>query len=177
MRITTGFSTLMMVSLTWYSFLTLKRRSTEILLTKPHHYGFGHKALSWFASYLTDRRQITVIQGNCSQPDAIRCGVPQGSILVPLLFLLYINDLPNCKLVAKTRLDADDTSLTFAGKNITETQTLINEDLKKVSTWLLANKLTLNVAKTKYMLIGTRQRDKGRNDHSRRGLEPGSNVA
>ena len=118
-------------------------------------HGIHDTTLNWLVSYLSDRREITTIQSSTSQPSTIKCGVLQGSILGPLLFLLYISDLPNCNLVGKTRLYADDTSLTFSSKNMAETQTLLNEDLEKVNTWLQVNKRTLNGTKTKNMLIGT----------------------
>ena len=127
----------------------------KILLGKLEH-GIHDTTLNWLVLYLSDRREISTIQSSTSQPSTIlKCGVLQRSILGPLLFLLYISDLPNCNLVGKTRLYADDTSLTFSSKNMAETQTLLNEDLEKVNTWLQANKRTLNGTKTKNMLSRT----------------------
>ena len=88
----------------------------------------------------------------------ITCGVPQGSNLSPLLFLIYVNDLPNCLSFSNASLFADDTNLTTSGISDEVVQSQLNEDLEKVHRWLLANKLTLNFEKTKYMLIGSRQR-------------------
>ncbi len=87
-----------------------------------------------------------------------RSGIPQGSNLGPLLFLLYINDLPNCLKYTKANMFADDTNLTTASLNKQELQRRLNSDLELMHNWLLANKLTLNKEKTEYMLIGSHQR-------------------
>ena len=93
-----------------------------------------------------------------SQPRIIRCGVPQGSNLGPILFLIYINDLPNCLRTTTASLFADDTNLTAGGCSIIDIQTKLNNDLENIHHWLLANKLTLNKDKTEYMIVGSRQR-------------------
>ena len=93
-----------------------------------------------------------------SSTAVITCGVPQGSNLGPLLFLIYVNDLPNCLSFSNASLFADDTNLTTSGISAEVVQSQLNEDLEKVHRWLLANKLTLNIEKTEYMLIGSRQR-------------------
>ena len=85
-------------------------------------------------------------------------GVPQGTIFGPLLFLLYITDLPNCLSNCEHRMYADNTHLTYTSNNIHNIQTSLNEDLENVHNWLRANKLTLNMTKTEFMLIGSRQR-------------------
>ena len=87
----------------------------------------------------------------------IQCSVPQGSILGPLLFLLYINDLPECLNITKPRLFADDTNLTASGDSLTDVENAVNSDLENLRNWLMANKLSLNVAKTEFMSIGSRQ--------------------
>ncbi|CAB4040518.1 Hypothetical predicted protein, partial [Paramuricea clavata] len=84
----------------------------------------------------------------------VTCGIPQGSILGPLLFLLYIKDLPYCLRQVSPRLFADDTNLT-AGETIEEVGLAMNNDLLRIKEWLLANKLSLNVAKTEFLLIGS----------------------
>ena len=84
--------------------------------------------------------------GSLSQSCLLSCGVPQGTILGPLLFLLYINDLSNCE----PRMYADDTHLTYAGDNADNIQLHLSQDLENVHSWLRANKLTLNMTKTEF---------------------------
>ena len=93
-----------------------------------------------------------------SKTRTVKCGIPQGSNLGPLLFLLYINDLPNCLTSSSASMFADDTNISTNGKTNDELQERINVDLENVHQWLLANKLTLNKDKTEYMIIGSRQR-------------------
>ena len=88
----------------------------------------------------------------------VTCGIPQGSSLGPLLFLIYINDLPNCLNFASPRMFADDTNVTYATNSTVELQNVLNDELKSLQKWLISNKLSLNVAKTEFMLIGSRQK-------------------
>ena len=142
-------------------FLDLKKAfdtvDHQILLSKLNYYGIHGKSFKWFQSYLENRTQKCSVNGSLSNSYTLKCGVPQGTILGPLLFLLYINDLPNC-LSNKPRMYADDTHLTYAGSNLENVQFCLNEDLANVFNWLQANKLTLNMTKTEFMLIGSRQR-------------------
>ena len=107
---------------------------------------------------LEGRTQMCSINGLLSSSCSLSWGVPQGTIIGPLLFLLYINDLPNCLSNCNPLMYAYDTHLTYASNKIHNIQTSLNEDLENVHNWLRANKLTLNMTKTEFMLIGTRQR-------------------
>ena len=92
----------------------------EILLTKLEHYGIRGNLLNWFMSHLTNRNQYVSINGESSVPLDINCGVPQGSVLGPLLFLLYINDLPNTSNVLNFYLFADDTNIYYESNSLQE---------------------------------------------------------
>ena len=130
----------------------------EILLGKLNRYGFSSETVELFRNNLSGRTQITVINNVPSGSCKITCGVPQGYILGPLLFLLYINDLPKCQLVSNGRLFADDTNLTYADDDLNKIISVLNDDLKILQNWLNMNKLSLNVMKTKYMFVASRQR-------------------
>ena len=97
------------------------------------------------------------MNGTASERLDIYCGVPQGSILGPLLFLMYINVLPNCFRFCKARLYADDTNLMVSSSELRQIKELMSSDLKHVPTWLV-NKLSLNVLNSEFMIIGSRQR-------------------
>jgi hypothetical protein len=126
--------------------------------------GIKGEALTLLKSYLTNRNQKCQIKNSFSTERLIKCGVPQGSILGPLFFLLYINDLPQCLNKTKPRLFADDTNLTASGDSITDLETAVNSDLENLRKWLIANKLSLNVAKTEFMLIGSKAMIKKNSD-------------
>ena len=130
----------------------------EILLSKLELYGFKGVSLNLFRDYLSDRTQVTVINNVNSETNFISCGVPQGSILGPHLFLLYINDLPNCNLLSDVRMYADDTNLTFASKDPNDLFSFMTHDLGNLKQWLDSNLLSLNVVKTKCLFTGTRQK-------------------
>ena len=104
------------------------------------------------ASYLQGRQQYTVIDGCTSATLNITQGVPQCSSLGPLLFALYINDLPSTTKLTPT-LFADDTALSISGSNSTELQGIVNTELEKVNEWLHFNKLSMNYSKTSYMIV------------------------
>ena len=132
----------------------------EILLEKLLMYGVGGKANDWFRNYLKDRKQLVQIpSGEQSELKTVNLGVPQGSVLGPLLFLLYMNDLAFCVPEFHTILFADDTSLSLAGQNYDELLCHFNQLLEKVTEWLRVNLLSLNVSKTKYMIFKN-QREK-----------------
>ena len=121
-------------------------------------YGIHEIALDWFRSYLTNRTQLSLVNGSLSRICSCKCGVPQGTILGPLLFLIYINDLPNCLTSCQPRMYADDTHITYADVDVNSIQLNLNHDLGNLNKWLISNKLTLNTAKTESMLIGSRQK-------------------
>ena len=143
-------------------FLDLKKAfdtvDHNLLLIKLEYVGVRGQTLEWFKSYVSNRSQVVFINGVLSEYEQIKCGVPQGSILGPLLFLIYINDLSSIIDFATTRMYADDTNLTFTACNIPELQEQMSVDIQCLKNWLIANKLTLNVIKTEFMLIGSRQR-------------------
>ena len=124
----------------------------KILIDKLYKYGVRGPSLRLFQSYLSNRRQYVKLCDIKSKFDVIDIGIPQGSILGPLLFLIYINDLPNASNFY-VKLFADDTILSLNKNNINELNTRVNIELKKIHKWLEANKLTLNVGKSKYMII------------------------
>ena len=143
-------------------FLDLKKAfdtvDHEILLKKLHLYGIKGTPYAWFKSYIQNRKQICLMNGKKSHAREIRCGVPQGSNLGPILFLLYINDLPKCLEATRANLFADDTTLSCAGLDASEIEIKLKKDLENVHRWLRCNKLTLNDTKTEYMIIGSRYR-------------------
>ena len=130
----------------------------SILLKKLEYFGFDCSSIAFFSSYLSNRLQQCNVNGFSSELGSISYGVPQGTILGSLLFLIYINDLPNCLQHCTARLYADNSSLNTSGTQLNVIEPLMNADLKHVSSWLIANKLTLNVIKTVYMVVGSRQR-------------------
>ena len=129
----------------------------NILLTKLEHCGIRGLALPWFKSYLTERKQVVIVNGVTSSEKEIRCGVPQGSALGPLLFLLYINEIYNSSKDLDFRRFADDTSILFANKNIDFIERVVNVQLAKVAEWLLANNLSLNISKSNFRIISPKK--------------------
>ena len=132
----------------------------QILLAKLKYYGLHGTSLEWFNSYLTDRSQFVQIDNTNSQRKNIKTGVPQGSILGPLLFIIYMNDIQFASSVFKSILYADDTNLispisvfSAHSSDIKMTSANINSELKKISDWMAVNKLSLNIGKTKLMIF------------------------
>ena len=122
----------------------------DILLQKLSMYGIRGNALSWFQSYLDNRKQFVSYNGAKSDIKTVKCGVPQGSILGPLLFLLYINDLADICSQSFPILFADDTNLFNHSKDLSSLQMSLNKELAEISKWLKVNKLSLNIKNSIY---------------------------
>ena len=130
----------------------------SILLAKLHHYGIRGIAHKWFESYLKQRNQFVSVNGADSGPEKLLYGVPQGSILGPLLFIIYINDLPGIYKFAKFILYADDANILITGSSVEEVYEMLKELSHMLTDWVDHNGLALNLKKTKYMVF-TRQRN------------------
>lgn len=136
----------------------------NILLDKLHHYGIRGNQNLWFKNYLNNRKQFTQVNGCSSSHDTIKCGVPQGSILGPLLFLLYVNDINVSSSLLNFIMFADDTNIFFSHKDFHTAIHTINTELKKVSTWFKVNKLSLNISKTNFILFRNKNKEYSKSD-------------
>ena len=125
----------------------------SILLSKLNFYGVRGKALDWFRSFLTDRSQFVSVSGKISSSKHMQHGVPQGSVLGPLLFLLYVNDLHIALRYSLVNLFADDTMLFFENESLKPIAKQANIDLKLLMNWLKANKISINASKTELLLF------------------------
>ena len=126
----------------------------DILFKKLNHYGVRGKALEWFRSYLDQRQQYVSYMGQQSDTLGVSYGIPQGSVLGPLLFILYTNDLPKSLLHCKTVLFADDTTVYFHSSSLDKVFERVTSDLSLLSDWFKVNQLSVNPTKTKYILFG-----------------------
>ena len=124
-----------------------------ILLKKLFAYGIRGNILKWIKSYLANRQQYVSINNNNSKQKPITCGVPQGSVPSPLFFILCINDLPNVSDTLFAILFADNTSVFLERNALVEITHILNAELAKLTTWLSANKLTLNSSKSNFMIF------------------------
>ena len=125
----------------------------EILLKKLDHYGIRGNSLNWFKSYLIERKQYVYLNGYSSECKDVSCGVPQGSVVGPLLFLTYINDFLNVPNMLRCYLFADDTNLYYEAEDINDLEKVINKELKRLSQWLSVNRLSLNIDKTNFVVF------------------------
>ena len=136
-------------------FIDLKK---EILLDKLNFYGIRGIPLAWLASYLSRRQQCVMFHDHASTSNTVVCGVPQGSVLGPLLFLLYINDLFHVSNLLSIILFADDTNIFFYHKDLPTLVTILNVELARVSSWFNANKLTVHPDKSKFIIFHPRRK-------------------
>jgi hypothetical protein len=132
----------------------------EILLHKLKLYHFSDKSLCWFKSYLRNRQQAVKIGDKKSHNSTVITGVPQGSILGPLLFLIYVNDLPLHVLNSEADMYADDSTIYYCSENIQDIESNLQKDLKSIEKWCSLNNMALNPNKTTSMLLCCKQKIK-----------------
>ena len=123
----------------------------KTLIHKLKSYGIRGLALAWFADYLMNRKQYVFFDSTESKKSIITCGVPQGSILGPLLFIIYMNDIINSSPLLNFVLFADDTNIVYSHKNRNTLNSILNNELNKVSQWFKCNRLSLNISKTNFI--------------------------
>ena len=131
----------------------------DLLVKKLFFYGIRGTANAWLNNYLTNRNQYVIADDHSSGMRLITCGVPQGSVLGPVLFLLYINDICNVSNLLKFVLFADDTNIFCSSTSLHDLQDTINRELDKLFVWFSVNRLSLNLGKTNYMLFRSRPPD------------------
>ena len=132
----------------------------QILLKKLHLYTLSDQCLHLFTSYLCERQQSVLVNGIYSSYNNVKCGVPQGSILGPVLFCLYINDLPLCLTTNKATIElfADDSTLHTQGKTLHDIQCTLQVSVNEIQQWCYNNKMVLHPKKSKCMIVTTRQK-------------------
>ena len=123
------------------------------MLQKLDLYGFRHDALRWFSEYLNERRQKVVFDGNSSEWVEVTAGVPQGSILGPLLFNVFVNDMPSCLKFCKMMQYADDTTVYYSHSDVSCLKNALSVDIQILADWLKRNGLSVNTTKTKLMVL------------------------
>ena len=127
----------------------------SILLQKLSNYGIRGLANDWFQSYLNSREQYVYFNNVLSNRCKITTGVPQGSILSPLLFLLYINDICGSSRLLRFILYADDTNIFYSGENLDQLCAIVNGELRGVMQWFNTNRLSVNLKKTNFVMFGS----------------------
>ena len=132
----------------------------EIFFAKLEHYGICDVALRWIKSYFSCRQQFVQFNEACSTKQTIKCGVPQGSILGPLFFILYINDLPDASNLTQPLLFADDTSIFYSHSDPNRLQSILNEELSNFDVWLKCNKLSVDLKRNNYIFFKSRQKER-----------------
>ena len=125
----------------------------DILIMKLEHYGIRGIAKDWLASYLSNRKQFVFFNNVSSDQLTLSCGIPQGSVLGPLLFLLYVNDFNCCSKLLDFHLFADDSNLFYKHKNLLTLQNDLNNELKNVHIWLCSNRISLNIEKSNFVIF------------------------
>ena len=135
----------------------------NILLSKLYNYGFRGVSYEWFKNYLTNRKQYVSYNHVNSSYENVNCGVPQGSILGPLLFVIYMNDICNSSKLLSFILFADDTTVFYSDHSIDNMVNVLNNELSEICNWFKCNKLSLNTDKTNLMFLGTRHQTKNIN--------------
>jgi hypothetical protein len=132
----------------------------KILISKLEYYGIRGIARLWFENYLTNRKQIVKYKQIMSSEMIVQTGVPQGSILGPLLFILYINDIQNCSDIASMLLFADDTNIFYSHSCLKTLNETLQTEVDKIAEWLNTNKLSINTSKTKFILFRSSKKKK-----------------
>ena len=126
----------------------------KYLLKKLEIYGITGANRAWFRSYLTNRKQYICIKNdNKTNEQKVTCRVPQGSILGPLLFLIYVTDLPSASNFLNTIMFADDTNLFFEHKDISVLFSTVNRELQNINEWFISNKLSLTLRKQNFQFF------------------------
>jgi hypothetical protein len=140
----------------------------KILIGKLEYYGIRGIAKIWFENYLTNRKQIVKYKQVMSREMMVQTGVPQGSILGPLLFILYINYIQNCSDIASMILFADDTNIFYSHSCLETLNKILQTEVDKIAEWLNTNKLSINTSKTKFILFRSskkKQKTRSNIDH------------
>ena len=130
----------------------------DILIQKLKRYGVDKNGIYWFRSYLKGRSHYTTINWKSSSFHKVSCGIPQGSTVGPLMFTIYINDLPLHVAHCKVGMYADDSALFYDSKDESDLIDKINKDMTRVMDLLNQNKLSLNIEKTEFILLGTKSK-------------------